>query len=184
MSYLRKFPESSKELGHVKTIAICAMMLALRVVLGIFSNFTLAFMPFVKIGFTFIPIVVTAYLFGPVCAAIVSGAGDILSIFIANPTAFSMNPLLTLCYIWEGIILGIVLYQSKLELKDIIIAKVAVLLLCTLPFNTWVLSSMMSLPYSQLLLYRTAVLVPFAIIEVLITLLMRPLLIRVKQSNL
>ena len=78
MSFFKKFADSSKELKDVRTLAVCAMMLALRIVLGIFSNFTLAIMPFVKIGFTFIPIVITAYLYGPVCAAIVGGAGDIL----------------------------------------------------------------------------------------------------------
>lgn len=180
MSYLRKFVASSKELTHVQTLAICAMMLALRVILGIFTNFTLAIMPFVKIGFSFIPIVITAYLYGPVCAAIVSGAGDILSIILANPTAFSMNPALTACYVWEGIIYGVILYQSEFNLKDIIIAKAAVLMLCSLPLNTLVLSGMMNIPYPTLLLYRAAVLIPFGVIEVLITRLIKPLLKRIK----
>ena len=180
MSIFKKFASSSKELTHVQTLAICAMMLALRVILGIFTNFTLAIMPFVKIGFSFIPIVITAYLYGPVCAAIVSGAGDVLSIILANPTAFSMNPALTACYVWEGIIYGAVLYQSEFKLKDIIIAKVAVLLLCALPLNTLILSGMMNIPYFTLLLYRAAVLVPFGVIEVLITRLIKPLLNRIK----
>ena len=183
MSYLRKFPESSKELGKVQTLAICAMMLALRVVLGIFTNFTLAIMPFVKIGFSFIPVVITAYLYGPVCAAIISGAGDVLSLIFANPTAFSLNPALTACYVWEGIIYGIVLYHSRFMLKDIIIAKIAVLLLCSLPLNTLILSGMMNIPYFTLLLYRAAVLIPFGVIEVLIIRLIKPLLERIKVIN-
>ncbi len=183
MSIIKKFADSSKELTHVQTLAICAMMLALRVILGIFTNFTLAIMPFVKIGFSFIPIVITAYLYGPVCAAIVSGAGDVLSIILANPTAFSMNPALTACYVWEGIIYGVVLYQSEFKLKDIIIAKVATLLLCSLPLNTLILSGMMNIPYFTLLLYRAAVLVPFGVIEVLITRLIKPLLNRIKVIN-
>ncbi|MBQ3331494.1 MAG: folate family ECF transporter S component [Ruminococcus sp.] len=181
MSYLKKFPDSSKELSHVQTIAVCAMMLALRVVLGIFSNFTLAFMPFVKIGVTFIPIVLSAYLSGPVCAAVVSGAGDVLSIILANPTAFSMNPALTACYIWEGILYGVILYESAFSIKEIIIAKAAVLILCALPLNTLILSGMMQIPYFTLLLYRAAVLVPFGVIEVLITrFIIKPLLSRIK----
>ncbi len=181
MSIFKKFADSSKELGKVNVIAVCAMMLALRVVLGIFSNFTLAIMPFVKIGFTFIPIVIVAYLYGPVCAAIVSGAGDVLSIILANPTAFSMNPALTACYVWEGVLYGLVLYQSDLSLKRIIIAKAAVLVLCTLPLNTIVLSLMMNIPYLTLLLYRAAVLVPFAVIEVLIIRLAKPMILRIKD---
>ena len=181
MTYLKKFASSSKELSHVQTIAVCAMMLALRVVLGIFSNFTLAIMPFVKIGFTFIPIVIVAYLYGPVCAAIVSGAGDVLSIILANPTAFSLNPALTACYIWEGVIYGVILYQSAFNLKEIIIAKAAALLLCALPLNTLILSGMMNIPYLTLLLYRAAVLIPFGVVEVLITrFIIKPLLARIK----
>ena len=180
MSIIKKFAESSKELGHVQTLAVCAMLLALRVVLGIFSNFTLAIMPFVKIGFSFIPIVIVAYLYGPVCAGIVSGAGDILSIIISNPTAFSMNPALTAWYVWEGILYGMILYKSDMSLKRIIISKVAVLVLCTLPLNTIVLSGMMNIPYLQLLQYRAAVLVPFGVVEVIIMRFIKPLLDRIK----
>ena len=180
MTYLRKFASSSKELTKVHVLAVCAMMLALRVILGIFTNFTLAVMPFVKIGFSFIPVVITAYLYGPVCAAIVSGAGDVLSLIFANPTAFSLNPALTACYVWEGILYGVILYQSEFKLKDIIIAKAAVLLLCALPLNALILSGMMNIPYFTLLLYRAAVLIPFAVVEVLITRLIKPLLERIK----
>ena len=97
MSIFKKFADSSKELSKVQALAVCAMMLAIRIVLGIFSNFTLAIMPFVKIGFSFIPVVIVAYLYGPICAAIVSGAGDILAIIFANPTAFSVRRDLSNC---------------------------------------------------------------------------------------
>lgn len=182
MSIVKKFASSSKELGNVRTLAVCAMMLALRIVLGMFSNFTLAIMPFVKIGFSFIPIVITAYLFGPVCAAIVSGAGDILSIILANPTAFSITPGITVCCIIEGLIYGAVLYQTDLKLKTVIIAKIAVLVLCHLPLNTWVLSLLMHIPYLELLWYRAAVLIPFAIVEVAVIMLIKAPLLKIHQQ--
>ena len=184
MSVLRKFKYSSKELTSVKCLAVCAMMLALRVILGMFTNFTLAVMPFVKIGFSFIPIVITAYLFGPVCAGIISGAGDILSLFLSNPTAFSLNPLLTLCYVWEGILYGLILYKSEYTLKRIILAKAAALGLCALPLNTIILSGMMDIPYHTLLLYRAAILIPFGVIEIVIMRAMKPLLLRVQKGKL
>ena len=180
MSIFKKFAFSSKELADVRVLAVCAMMLALRVVLGIFTNFTLAIMPFVKIGFSFIPVVITAYLYGPICAAVVSGAGDVLSLILANPTAFSLNPALTACYVWEGILYGLILYKSEFNLKEILIAKAAVLILCALPLNSLILSGMMNIPYLTMVLYRTAVLVPFAVVEVAISRLIKPLLLRVK----
>ena len=165
MSFFQKFKNSSKELSKIQTIAVCAMMLAVRVVLGIFANFTLAIVPFVKIGFSFIPIVIVAYLYGPVCAAIVSALGDILSIILANPSAFSITPGITICCFIEGIIYGVVLYKASPSLKNIIIAKALVLALCSLPLNTLVLSFLMNMNYFTLLLYRCAILIPFAVIE-------------------
>lgn len=182
MSILQKFSNSSKELTNVRALAVCAMMLAIRVVLGIFANFTLAFMPFVKIGLSFIPTAIVAYLYGPVCAAIVSGAGDILSIILANPTAFSLNPGITLCYIWEGILYGVVLYGSQLKIKDIAVAEGAVMLLCRLPLNTLVLCFLMNMPYTELLLYRAAILIPFSIVECLVIFAGRKMLFRVKKQ--
>ena len=168
MSVIQKFRNSALELSSVQTICICAMMLALRIVLGMFTNFTLAIVPFVKVGLSFIPVVLVAMLYGPVCAAVISGCGDILSVILSNPTSFSIMPGITLCCIIEGLIYGIVLYKEDITLKDIIIAKAFVLFLCSLPLNTIVLSFVMNMPYFSLLMYRTAVLVPFAAVEVFI----------------
>ena len=66
---------------------------------------------------------------------------------------------------------------SELKLRTVIIAKAAVLILCHLPLNTLVLSFLMNMPYLTLLMYRAAVLVPFAVIEVaIITAIKKPLL--------
>ena len=54
------------------------------------------------------------------------------------------------------------------------------MLLCSLPLTTLILSGMMNIPYFTLLLYRAAVLIPFGVIEVLITRLIKPLLNRIK----
>lgn len=168
MSISEMFKKSSQNLSRIAPLCVCSMILALRIVLGMFTNFTLSFMPFVKIGFSFLPIVIVAYLYGPVCAAVVSGAGDILSIVLSNPTSFSIMPGITLCYIFEGIILGVVLYNQA-SLKRIILAFVLALVLCRLPLNTLVLHFMMGIPYFELMFYRAIVLVPFAVVEVLIS---------------
>lgn len=166
MSIIEMFRKSSQNLSKIQVLCVCSMMLAIRIVLGMFTNFTLSFAPFVKIGFSFLPIVIVAYLYGPVCSAIVSGVGDILSIVLSNPTSFSIMPGITLCYILEGLIMGVVLYNNTLSVKRIIVTFVSVLVLCRLPLNTLVLHTIMGIPYFQLLMYRTAILVPFAVVEV------------------
>ena len=168
MSIFKTFRKSSQYLSKIVPLCVCSMMLALRIVLGMFTNFTLSFVPFVKIGFSFLPIVIVAYLYGPVCAAIVSGAGDVLSIVLSNPTAFSIMPGITLCYILEGIILGIILFEHK-ELKYVITAFILVLLLCRLPLNTLALHLVMGIPYLELLFYRGIILIPFSIVEIFIS---------------
>ncbi len=168
MSIIKMFRKSSQNLSKIGPLCVCSMMLALRIVLGMFTNFTLSFAPFVKIGFSFLPIVIVAYLYGPVCAAVVSGAGDILSIVLSNPTSFSITPGITLCYIFEGFILGVVLFNNA-SLKRVILAFVLALVLCRLPLNTLVLHFMMGIPYLELMMYRAVVLVPFAAVEVLVS---------------
>ncbi len=183
MSILEKFTKSSKELTDVRVLCVCAMMLALRVVLGIFTNFTLAIVPFVKIGLSFIPTAIVGYLYGPVCAAIVSGMGDILSVILSNPSGFSITPGITVCYVFEGLIYGLVLYGTDLRIRDIAIAEGAVMLLCRLPLNTLVLSALMHMPYTELLLYRAAVLVPFSVIEGLILWAMKKPVTAVRKTG-
>lgn len=169
MSITNMLKKSSQYLSQIAPMCVCSMMLALRIVLGMFTNFTLTFMPFVKIGFSFLPIVIVAYLYGPVCAGIVSGLGDILSIVLSNPTSFSIMPGITVCYILEGVLLGFVLFCKPVSVKRIIVAFAIVLIFCRLPLNTLVLSIMMNMPYLQLLMYRAIILIPFAIVEVLIS---------------
>ncbi len=169
MSIFESFKKSSQNLSKIAPLCVCSMMLALRIVLGMFTNFTLSFAPFVKIGFSFLPIVIVAYLYGPVCAAIVSGAGDILSIILSNPTAFSIMPGITVCYIFEGLIFGVILFEQKLSVKRVIIAFLCVLFLCRLPLNTLVLHTVMGIPYAELLFYRAAVLLPFSVVEIAIS---------------
>ena len=185
--FFRKFGDSSRELGSVKVLALCAMMLALRIVLGIYANYTLSFIPLpvIKVSLTFIPVMLTAYLFGPVCAGIVAGFGDVFSYLLA-PTALGFNPGITACYIIEGIIYGVCLYQTQLMPKDVIIAKVADLLLCTVTLNAIVLKLLFfpDTPLYTIILYRAMVLIPMAILEVvMILLLKRPLLIAQKQLH-
>ena len=166
MSFFNMLRKSSQNLSKIQPMCLCAMMLALRIVLGIFTNFTLSFTPFAKVGLSFLPIVIIAYLYGPVCASVVSCFGDILSIILNNPSAFSIMPGITLCYFIEGFLLGVVLYEKEVKVPRISMAFLIVLALCRLPLNTLVLSLMMHIPFFEILMWRVIVLVPFAVVEV------------------
>lgn len=110
----RKFLLSSRELQDVKKLSICAMLLALRVVVGYFSNILLGAFPDIKIGFNFLPIAIAAMLFGPVAGGLVGGLGDILSFFLMPMGSYF--PGWTINGILVGILYGLFLYKSKKNL--------------------------------------------------------------------
>lgn len=119
-SLVAKFKCSAQELSNIKSVAICAMMLALRVVVGYFANFSLAITPNAKIGFAFLPIAIVSMLLGPVCGMIVGGFGDILSFLLVPMGGYFFG--WTLNGILVGMLYGLFLYKSdsKILLRLII----------------------------------------------------------------
>lgn len=107
---IAKFKDSAKELSSVKSVALCAMLLALRVVVGYFANFSLAITPNAKVGFSFLPIAITAMLFGPVCGMIVGGLGDIISFLLVPMGGYFFG--WTLNGILVGMLYGLFLYKA------------------------------------------------------------------------
>lgn len=121
---IAKMKSSSKELTKIQGLTLCAMMLALRVVLGYFANATLAITPDIKIGFGFLPVAITGILCGPVPAMIVGGMGDLLS-FLLAPMGYYF-PGWTVSGILAGLLYGLFLYKSDCSLVRIIICEVVI----------------------------------------------------------
>ena len=122
MRYLKKIPASLFELKDIRSLAVVAMLLALRIVLGMFANATLPmFGNTVKFSAAFIPIAVTGAMFGPIPAGLVGALGDVLSFLIA-PTGGAYFPGFTISGLLTGLIYGFALYNEKLSLPRIAIA--------------------------------------------------------------
>ena len=137
MSYIKKIPNSLKELLNVYSLAAIAMLLALRVVLGFFANATLPlFSNTIKISGAFLPIAVAGSMFGPIPAALVGALGDIIS-FIIAPTGGGFFPGFTISGFLTGMIFGIVLYKNKISLVRVIIAWAANMLLVETFLNAY-----------------------------------------------
>lgn len=114
IGFFQKFILSSRELSDIRKLAVCAMLLALRVVVGYFSNVLLGAFPDIKIGFNFLPIAIAAMLFGPVAGAVVGGLGDLLSFFLMPMGSYF--PGWTINGILVGIIYGLFLYKNEKNL--------------------------------------------------------------------
>ncbi len=106
-----KFSRSAQELTNIRSISVCAMMLALRVVLGYFSNISLSITPNAKVGFAFLPIALAAMLCGPVAGMIVGGLGDVISFILMPMGGYFFG--WTLNGILVGMLYGIFLYENK-----------------------------------------------------------------------
>ena len=119
MTLKEKTLNSAKELSSVFSLTAIGMLLALRIILGIFANSTMAlFGNMVKISLNFLPIAIAAAMFGPICAALIGGLGDVLSFFL-NSAGGTYFPGFTLNGIITGLILGYFTYVGLLAVFHI-----------------------------------------------------------------
>lgn len=122
MALKEKTLNSFKELSDIYSLTALAMLLALRVILGIFANATMPmFGNLVKISFNFLPIAIAAAMFGPIGAALIGGLGDILAFFL-NSAGGTYFPGFTLNGILTGLILGYFLYKNNVTVKSVTIS--------------------------------------------------------------
>lgn len=87
-------------------ITISAMLVALEIVLSRLCSINTAGL---KIGFSFVPIVVAANLFGPVCAAVVYALGDLIGAILLPIGPY--HPGFTICAAAMGFVYGLCLYK-------------------------------------------------------------------------
>lgn len=169
-----------KTKNSVRLITYCAMLIALEIVLNRFCSINTAGL---KIGFSFVPIVVAADLFGPNCAAIVYALADLIGaiLFPIGP----YHPGFTICAAAMGFVYGICLYKkSESDRKirffpNVIIPAFVNNIVFGLLINTaWVAMLYGSKTYAGWFLYRLpeyAVLVP-------LNLLITPMLLRLCEQ--
>jgi ECF transporter S component (folate family) len=154
MSWLKTFVDSAKELKRVHSLAAIAMLLALRVVLGIFANTSLPmFGNTVKISLAFLPIALTGAVFGPIPAALVGALGDIVSFMIMPMGAYS--PGFTISGLLTGLIYGFALYKNQITIQRVIIGwMVNMLVVETFLAAYWLYIFPPNLPYAPTLISR------------------------------
>lgn len=130
MQTLRNIKSSAAELKSVHVLAICAVMLALRVALGFISVGT----DTVRVSIANLPVYIAAFIFGPVPGAIVGALGDIVTL-IVKPTG-PLNLGVTFSEMMVGFISGLILYKRKIRLVRTIVSCVTVAVICSLGITT------------------------------------------------
>lgn len=117
-----KFTLSAQMLKKPQNLAVCGMLLALRILIGYFSNLTLAITPDIKIGFSFLPVAVAAILCGPVASAAIGALGDIFCFLLAPMGAYF--PGWTINGILVGLLYGLFLFNSKKFTLSLVICEI------------------------------------------------------------
>ena len=136
---MKKFKElylsSVRELASPKNLALCGVMGALSLVLGIVASIQIG--PYIKIGFSGLPNRIVECLFGPVIGCIFGGTMDILK-FIAKPDGpfffgFTFDAMLA------GILYGSILYKKPVTIPRVFVAELAAKVIVNCGFNTlWI----------------------------------------------
>ena len=115
-----------------KDIAVIGLMIALKVV---FTRFLAIETQFIRIGFTFIPSVLLAVMYGPWVGATSGAFADLLGFFLF-PKGFPYYPGYTLSAAVGPIIYGLILYRKKLTLGRLIVACLTVTLFVNIGMNS------------------------------------------------
>ncbi len=89
-------------------LVCCALLIALQVVLSRWLSFQTWNL---KIGFSFVPVVLAARLFGPVQAMLVYGIGDVVGTLLFPVGAYF--PGFTVSAVLSGLIYGLFLYKKN-----------------------------------------------------------------------
>ena len=132
---MENFRSSSKELKNIENLTMCAMLMALTIVI---SSFTIAIGDYIKIGFSFIASELAYMLFGPVVGAIYGGAADILTYMIKPTGSYFFG--FTLSAILGGVIYGIFLYKKPISFWRILLVKAIVAVVINMLLGTYWLS--------------------------------------------
>jgi ECF transporter S component (folate family) len=139
----------------VRKITTIGMLLALQVVAGHFFTIHLQT---VKIGFTFLPLIITAILYGPMWGAVSALLGDFL---ISMLSPYGYYPPLALTAMLSGLLYGLFLYRKPASTWRVSLCIIAQSVLCSLLLNTFFLT--------QLYGYGFLALLPSRVIQNLVT---------------
>lgn len=152
---MRKIKKSTTQ-----KIVMMAIFIAMQVVLSRFLSINLQYL---KIGFSFIPLMFASYLYGPAGGVIVAVVSDLVGA-IAFPSGqfflgFTVTAALT------GFIFGLAFYKNCTTAK-IVAGVIANEVLCSLLLNTLWLSIMYTSAFMALLATRIWQAVVMAVIQI------------------
>ncbi len=142
-----------------------ALLTAIEIVLSRFLSISLWNL---KLGLSFIPVILAARLYGPIGAAAVAGLGDLLGALFFPIGAYF--PGFTVSAAITGLIFGLFLKKSAKPL-NVVLSVLITQIFCSLIVNTICISVLYGSPFWPLLLTRCVQTVIMIILEIAVTFL-------------
>jgi ECF transporter S component (folate family) len=115
----------------IRNILFVSLFISLEVIL---TRFLSVENTFVRISFEFIPIAISAILFGPVTAGIAAAIADVLGMMIFPKGAYF--PGFTLSAFISGFLYGVILYKKQITFARTCAAALINILVVSLVLNT------------------------------------------------
>ncbi len=159
---------SEKRISATHRLVLIAMLVAAQIVLSRFLSISLWNL---RIGFSFVPIVLAGILLGAVPAGITAAIADLLgaTLFPSGP----FFPGFTLTAAVTGVLYGLFLHKKQ-TLPRILGAVLTTELLCSILMNTVWISILYGTPYLALLPTRLPQAVGMTVVEIVVIRLLIP----------
>jgi len=156
------FLSSLRELKRTRGITLCALLIAIYIVVDFFE----IDLQFLQISLKFLPLAAMGMLLGPSAAFLGGGAADVLA-YLIHPNSQAFHPGFTLSTMLTGLVFGIFLYRKELKVWRLI-ASIAIINVCiNLLLNTYWISNLMGKGYLATLpgrFWKNILLLPLEVI--------------------
>ncbi len=149
----------------VKAVSTVGILVAMEVILARFSIHTWN----LKIGFSFVPIVVAAIFYGPIAGGLVGAIGDVVSAVLFPVGAYF--PGFTLTAFLTGMVFGW-FFQKKVTVWNTVLSVLVVQGVISQLMNTYWISFLYGSPFVPLFLTRLYQTAAMCIVQIAVILLM------------
>ena len=171
--------EFSSIIRKPKTLALCAMLIAVNVILG---YYTIQLSAYVRIGFGFVTVPVVSMLFGPLVGCCMGIVQDLVA-FIIKPTGGLLINL-TLTAGITGIVYAKAFYKKHITFLRVLVAQLIIILVINIVLNSIALaptvaSGMVGILPSRII--KNILLLPVQ--TVLIYIILKTVQTRIKSSK-
>lgn len=150
-----------------KKLVILALFITLEIILSRYLSITT---PIVKIGFTFLPICLSAIIFGPVTAGLTAALADVIGFWL-NPFGLFF-PGFTLSAFITGFIHGTILYKKEITILRTTLACVLITLIVYLGLDTiwvWILTKDAIYGLLPIRIVKALIMLPVQILTITVT---------------